>query len=168
MNSHDFKYFLKQYYRLIGIPDRKRSRIIEILGYCKELRDTAYPLKNSTVTELKIIEFTANKDKDIYTINGTLQLKDGDLEETRSFEANIIESPGEVKVYLDITRLCKNEKPTLIRTSDSIFETNDSIITVTRYYNSNKQEVIYTDELLKISNPLNNIALNEKQLSISL
>lgn len=168
MNSHDFKCFLKQYYRLIGIPDRKRSRIIEILGYCKEIRDTAYPLKNSIVTELKIIEFTANKDKDIYTINGTLQLKDGELEEKRNFEANIIESPGEIKVYLDISRLCKNGKTALIRTSDSIFETTASIITVTKYYDSNKQEIIYTDELLKISNPFNNIALSENQLSISL
>lgn len=167
MNSHDFKCFLKQYFRLIGIPDKKRSRIIEILGYCKEIRDTAYPLKNSLTTELKIIEFTANRDKDIYTVNGILQLKDGGQVENRTFEANIIESPGEVKVYLDITRQSINGKKNLIRTSDSIFETSQSIITVTRYYSSKEQEDIYTDELLKISDPLNNIEISESQLSIS-
>ena len=169
MRNQELTLFLEQYYRLVGISPKKRERIIEILSMCKEIRDTEYPLKNSNVTELKIVEFTAHKDKDVYTINGSLQLKDSDQEEYRTFEANIIETNGEIKVYLDITRLEVEEEPRLIRTSDYILETGDTVLSVTRYpATQTQEETVFTDEFIKKDDTYNSLVINEKQLSIIL
>ena len=66
----DYFRSVEQYYKYIGIPNRKKqSRIYNLLSCCKEIRDTAYPMKNSTVTELQIVEFTARKEKDLIYIN---------------------------------------------------------------------------------------------------
>ena len=81
MNSDNTKknkaLLLEQYYRFEKIPKTKQQRIINLLGYCKEIRNTAYPLPNSDVTTLQIVEFVARKEKDIYYINGSLSLIDG-------------------------------------------------------------------------------------------
>lgn len=133
MNKTD-KILLEQYYKFIGIPTKKKQcRIINLLSYCKELRDTAYPMKDGTVTELQLVEFTARKEKDLISVNGSLSLCDGDRSENRSFEAYIIEEPGESTVFLDITRLCVQDEPKMIRTTDKITEDEQNVISVTSY-----------------------------------
>ena len=68
-----------------------QNKILDTLSYCKEIRDTAYPMKDSLVTELNLVEFTARKEKDLIYINGSLMLEDGCRHEVRTFEAYIIE-----------------------------------------------------------------------------
>ena len=100
------KISLEQYYKYIGITsDKKKNRVLNLLKYCKEIRDTAYPLKDSLVTELYIVEFTARKEeKNLVYVNGSLSLNDGDRSEVRTFEAYIMDEVGEATVFLDITR----------------------------------------------------------------
>ena len=76
---------IEQYYKFIGVPKRMQNKILNTLSYCKEIRDTAYPMKDSLVTELQLVEFTARKEKDLIYINGSLMLEDGDKHEVRTF-----------------------------------------------------------------------------------
>lgn len=136
MNEKDMQILLEQNYRFIGISNKKsQKRIFELLCYCKEIRDTAYPMKGSKATELEIVEFCAHKEKDLIYVNGSLTLDDGFQHENRCFEAYIIEekNTGRARIYLDITRLCVNDEPKMIRTSDDIYEKEDSIIDLTNY-----------------------------------
>ena len=129
------KISLEQYYKYIGITsDKKKNRVLNLLKYCKEIRDTAYPLKDSLVTELCIVEFTARKEeKNLVYVNGSLSLNDGDRSEVRTFEAYIMDEVGEATVFLDITRVLAQDEPKMIRTTDKITEDDKSIISVTTY-----------------------------------
>ena len=64
LNNVERTCLLEQYFRFEGIPKKKQTRIIDILGYCKELRNTSYPLKGSNVRELELVEMSARKEKD--------------------------------------------------------------------------------------------------------
>ena len=143
MKEKEMQILMEQYYKFIGIPNRKKqSRILNLLSCCKEIRDTAYPMKNSTVTELQIVEFTARKEKDLIYINGSLSLVDVDRSENRCFESYIIEEPndGKIRVYMDITRLCVDDEPKMIRTSEEIVENETNITTITAYSSSEVSE----------------------------
>ncbi len=143
MTKQELKIMVEQFYRFVGITsNKKKSQIIKLLMYCKEIRDTAYPMKDSLVTELKIVEFTAHKDKDMININGSLSLSDGDIDENRCFEAYIMETEkeNEYKVYMDITRVCAKDEPKLIRTSELISIGEINTLTVTRYYQTDGTE----------------------------
>ena len=132
--KRDEKILLEQYYKFVGIAnDKKKNRVLNLLRYCKEIRDTAYPLKNSLVTELQIVEFTARKEKDLIYVNGSLSLVDGERSENRTFEAYIMDDSGEATVFLDITRLCVQDEPKMIRTTDKITEDDKNVISVTTY-----------------------------------
>lgn len=124
---------LEQYFKFEGIPKKKQPRIIELLGYCKELRNTEYPMNGSNVREVELVEFSAHKEKDIIFINGSLHLEDGDKSENRVFEAYILEDKDKTKIYLDVTRLCVEDEPKMIRTSETFVETNDTVLSVTKY-----------------------------------
>ena len=125
---------LDQYYKFENIPRTKRQRIINLLGYCKEIRNTEYPLPNSDARTLEIVEFTAKKAKDLIYVNGSLMLDDGSSKEVRTMEAYIFEKDGNITIYLDVTRLNVGEdEQKLIRTTDSLVETGDSIMSVTKY-----------------------------------
>ncbi|MDE5888645.1 MAG: hypothetical protein K2H20_01350, partial [Bacilli bacterium] len=107
MNQKDMQNLVDQYYKYIGISSKKKqARILNLLSYCKEVRDTAYPMKDSEVTELEICEFVARKEKDLIYINGSLSLNDGDQKENRHFEAYVIEdkNEGKTRIYMDIIR----------------------------------------------------------------
>ena len=153
MNEKDMENIMEQYYKFIGIPNRKKqNRILSILNYCKEIRDTAYPMKNSTVTELQIVEFTARKEKDLIYVTGSLSLTDGELSENRCFESYIIEDPedGKIRVYTDITRLCVEDEPKMIRTSEEIIEKAGKVTTITTYSSSeSSEEKTFSDEIIK-------------------
>ena len=97
MDKKDMQLLIEQYYKFIGVPKRMQNKILNTLSYCKEIRDTAYPMKDSLVTELQLVEFTARKEKDLIYINGSLMLEDGDKHEVRTFEAYIIEDKEEGK-----------------------------------------------------------------------
>lgn len=150
MTNRELRILMERDYRFIGIPQKKQSQIINILTYCKEIRDTSYPMKNSKVTELTIVEFTARKEKDLISINGSLSLTDGDRNENRSFEAYIMESDKEMRVYMDITRLCVADEPKIIRTSESMVLGDPNIITVTKYSQTDRsEEKIFSSEFPK-------------------
>ena len=124
----------EKYYRYFGISsDKKKNRVFNLLKCCKEIRDTAYPLKDSSVTELRIVEFTAHKEKDLVYVNGSLALMDGDREENRIFDAYIMDANGEATVFLDITRVLVQDEPKMIRTTDKITEDEKNFISVTTY-----------------------------------
>lgn len=126
-------------YHFIGINGAKREKLVELLHCCKEIRDTNYPMNNSMITNLQIVEFTASKLSDVYTIDGILLLKDGDREEKRTFEANIIEDGAkEAHIYLDIERAGKKADK-VIKTSESVKE-SDSMFTVYTKYSHLKEE----------------------------
>ena len=136
MIEKDMQILFEQRYRFIGISNKKKQeKIINLLSYCKELRDTAYPIKGSQVTELQLVEFCACKEKDLIYINGSMSLVDGPASENRCFEAYIIEGKNQenTRIYMDITRLCVNDEPKMIRTTDEISYQEDSIIDVTSY-----------------------------------
>ena len=153
MKEKDTKIIMEQYYKFIGIPNhKKQSKILSILNCCKEIRNTAYPMKNSNVTELQIVEFTARKEKDLIYVNGSLSLTDGPLMENRCFESYIIEDfeNGKIRVYTDITRICVEDEPKMIRTSEEFYENDEKITTLTTYSSSEaSEEKVFSDEILK-------------------
>ncbi|MGN1337306.1 MAG: hypothetical protein ACI4WW_02405 [Candidatus Coprovivens sp.] len=134
MTKKELQIIMEQYYKFIGITSKKKQKdILNILTYCKEIRDTSYPMKNSNVTELQIVEFTAHKEKDMISINGSLSLVDGDKSENRCFEAYIMGNNEETRVYMDITRLCVEDEPKIIRTSETLVDNGEEVFIVTKY-----------------------------------
>lgn len=121
-------------YNYIGINStKKQQEILNILSYIKEIRNTAYPLENSNITELKIDNFVARKEKDIILINGDLSLTDGDTFEKRTFEAYIMNiDTKEVRIYMDITRENVTNEPKMIRTTEEIIFGKE-ITVITKY-----------------------------------
>lgn len=121
-------------YSYIGINTKKKQReILNLISYMKEVRDTAYPLKNSTVSELKVDSFVARKEKDIILVNGDLLLVDNELCERRTFEAYIMNIDSKVvRVYMDITRERVSDEPKMIRTMEEI-NLEDGVTVVTKY-----------------------------------
>ena len=151
-------------YHFIGINGAKRKRLVELLHCCKEIRDTNYPMNDSIITNLQVLEFTASKLSDVYTIDGILLLKDGEREEKRTFEANIIEDETkETHIYLDIERSDKLSSK-VIKTSESIKE-NDSMFTVyTKYSHLNEEDDNYVANIFREKEY--NIFDEEIQLSV--
>ena len=147
-----------------GIKSKKtQEKIVKLLKCCKEIRNTAYPLKDSTITELSIIDLKAQKQKDYIYITGTLLLKEKRKEEKRTFEAYITSKTKEEHVLLDITRIGLKETPNMIRTTDIIIENDSDIISTTTYCGIGYlQEKIYSEELDKNLKP----KLNKEQLSV--
>lgn len=147
MNTTTRECLLEQYFRFEGIPKKKQPRIIELLGYCKELRNTEYPTKGSNVREVELVEFSAHKEKDVIFINGSLHLEDGDKSENRVFEAYILEDKDKTTIYLDVTRLCVEDEPKMIRTSETFVETSDTVLSVTKYAGCGiAEEKVYQEE----------------------
>lgn len=155
MSQKDMQVLIDQYYKFVGISSKKKqTRILNLLSYCKEIRDTAYPMKNSKVTELELVEFIARKEKDLIYINGSLNLNDVENEQ-RSFEAYIIEDKeeGHVRIYMDITRLYVNDEPKMIRTSEVIKENLDRVEVITTYASTDSiEEKVNSQEFLKNEN----------------
>lgn len=137
-------------YNFVGIQKKNQDHIIKVLNYCKEIRDTAYPLKDSFITELEIKTLTAVKEKDMVSITGALTLTDGERVENRCLEAYVMENKEELRIYLDITRLCVEDEPKLIRTSETIIDKVTSVVTVTKYNQTDSsEEKIFTTTLKK-------------------
>ncbi len=168
MNKKDMQILIEQYYKFIGISKKGQNKILNTLSYCKEIRDTAYPMKGSTVTELQIVEFTARKEKDLFYINGSLSLVDGEVSENRTFEAYIIEdkAEGKTRVYMDITRLCVEDEPKMIRTSEDLVEDEKNVMSVTMYASGDSsEEKIFSAEFPKNTPESNFYVEKAKQLS---
>lgn len=147
-----------------GLRTKKaKEKVLKLLKCCKEIRDTAYPLKNSKITELSIVDLKAQKQKDYIYVTGSLLLKDKKEEEHRTFEAYITSKEQEDHVLLDITRIDLKETPNMIRTTDIITENEKNIVSKTTYCGIGYlQEKIYLEELDK--NLLS--SLKAKQLSV--
>ena len=142
MNKKDKQLLVEQEFKFIGVPKRMQNKIFNTLSYCKEVRDTAYPMKDSLITELKLTEFTARKEKDLIYINGSLTLEDGCKQEVRTFEAYIIEDKeeGKTRVYMDITRIGAEDEPKMIRTTEDLVEEEKNIIAITIYASGESSE----------------------------
>lgn len=132
-----------------GIRSKKaQERIVKLLKCCKEIRNTAYPLDNSNITNLSIVDLKAQKQKDYIYITGTLLLKDKRKEEKRTFEAYITSKTKEEHILLDITRIGLKQTPNMIRTTDIIIENDKDIISTTTYCGIGYlQEKIYSEKL---------------------
>lgn len=122
-----------QPYRFVGIQKNRQEEIFNIISCCKEIRDTAYPIKDSFVTQLEIRQFVAVKEKDMISVSGDLMLVDSEVSEKRYFEAYIMDNGNEVRVYLDVTRFGTTDEPRVIRTSEVIKEKKNRIEVVTKY-----------------------------------
>jgi hypothetical protein len=167
MDKKDMQLLVEQYYKFIGVPKRMQSKILNTLSYCKEIRDTAYPMKDSLVTELQLVEFTARKEKDLIYINGSLILEDGCRHEVRTFEAYIIEDKeeGKTRVYMDITRIGVQDEPKMIRTSEDLIEEERNIIAITMYASGeSSEEKTFSSEFPK--NPSNDHVFKQKAKQI--
>ena len=147
-----------------GIRLKKRQqKIVTLLMSCKEIRDTAYPLENSNVTELTITELYASKQKGYTYISGSLSLEDGMAQEKRSFVAYLTEKNNEHHILLDITRNIDNENK-MIRTTDIITEEKDNIVSQTSYCSIGfLQEKVFSEEFPK--GYLDNTPVKTEQLS---
>ena len=158
---------VEQHFKFIGIPKKMHNKILNTLSYCKEIRDTAYPMKDSLVTEVQLVEFTARKEKDLIYINGSLALEDGERKEYRTFEAYIIEDKkeGKTRVYMDITRIGVQDEPKMIRTSEDLVEDEHNVISVTVYASGeSSEEKIYSQEFPK--NPSDDYIFKQKAKQI--
>ena len=165
MSKND-KFNFEERYRFFGIPKKNQKKIINLLSSCKEIRNTEYPLKNSLITELKIVEFTAHKEKDVISITGSLILRDGEKNEQRCFEAYIMENEEETKIYLDVERICVNDEPKKIRTKESIVEKNGNIKAVIIYNSTDfQEEKEYNEEFPMSIVGENLLDINTNQLS---
>lgn len=145
----------EQYFKFVRIPKSKQNWLLHILEYCKEVRNTMFPLEDSEVTELSVVEFTAHKDKNIYVVNGSLALSDGGKFEGRSFSAYIDPiSEGETRIYLDVTREgSENVVVTMfdkyqkkISTNETIIDIGDKMLVITSY---NGMGMTFQDEISK-------------------
>ena len=147
-----------------GLRTKKaQEKVLRLLKCCKEIRDTAYPLKDSTKTELSLTELKAQKQKDYIYVTGSLLLQDKNKEEHRTFEAYITSKASEDHVLLDITRIDLKSTPNMIRTTDIIVENESNITSVTTYCGIGYlQEKKYSEELDK--NLLSSLKTN--QLSV--
>ncbi len=172
MDKADVQILLDEYYQFIGIASKKKqNRILTLLSYCKEIRDTAYPMNNSKVTELTLTEFIARREKDLIYINGSLKLEDGEYFENRTFEAYIIEDVEEQKtrVYMDITRLGVTDEPKMIRTTEVISEAKKrSVSVITTYASTDSiEEKVTSFEIPKSSLKGEDYILQKKLQQIS-
>lgn len=143
MTDKEMRNLIESCYRFEGIRGKsKQSRILNILSYCKEIRNTAYPMKDSKVTEVQIVEFVARKEKDLIYINGSIMLEDGERQESRWLDAYIFEDKNENKtrVYMDIERLGVDDEPKLIRTSEDLIEKDKNVTSVTVYASGDSSE----------------------------
>ncbi len=169
MKQKDMQNLLEQYYKYIGISSKKKQiKILNLLSYCKEIRDTAYPMKNSEVTELEICEFVARKEKDLIYINGTLSLNDDNQRENRHFETYIIEdkTEGKTRIYMDITRINVEDEPKMIRTSEAISVSEYKVVSVTAYCTTDSiEEKVFSTEFPV--NPSDDYILQKKIQQIS-
>lgn len=168
MNKKDMQILVEQYFKFVGISKKYQNRIFNILSYCKEIRDTAYPMKGSNVTELQMVEFTARKEKDLYYINGSLSLVDGERSENRTFEAYIFEDKeeGKTRVYMDITRLCVEDEPKMIRTSEDLLEDEKNVMSVAMYASGDaSEEKMFSAEFPK--NPSDDYIFTQKAKQLS-
>lgn len=148
-------------FQFIGIPKKKQKQLLDVLKVCKEIRNTAYPLKGSKKTDLIIKTCTAVKEKDMVSLTGSLFLEDGKDQENRVFEAYMMENKEEIRIFLDITRLCVADEPKLIRTSETILEKENSIFAITKYNCiENAEEKIYMEEIYKLDKKEKNVQLS--------
>ena len=142
---------------------KKQQKIVTLLSSCKEIRDTAYPLDNSSVTELIITELYASKQKGYTFLSGSLILEDGTEKEKRSFVAYLTEKNNEYHILLDITRNIDGEIK-MIRTTDIISEEENNIISHTSYCSIGfLQEKVFSEEFPK--DYLDNTHVKTEQLS---
>lgn len=163
---------LEHYFKFINVPENKKKRLATILSYCKEIRNTAYPLPNSKVTELELVEFTAyrtdnKKDKNLYCFNGSLSLNDGNRTENRVFDAYIFlnDEEGKVRVYMDVTRLNNPLKPKMIRTSEEFIFDKDNVLAITAYSSPlTNEEKTFTEEFPRKDQEDNYLENRIKQL----
>lgn len=155
---------IKNNYVFDGIRlKKKQQKIVTLLSSCKEIRDTAYPLENSNVTELKITELYASKQKGYTYLSGSLCLEDGTEQENRSFVAYLTEKNNEYHILLDITRNIEGENK-MIRTTDIISEEENTIISHTSYCSIGfLQEKVFSEEFPK--DYLDNTPVKTEQLS---
>lgn len=160
------KKIYEEKYKFYGIPKKNQKKIIEVLSSCKEIRNTEYPMKNSLVTELKILDFSAHKEKDVISVVGNLILRDGEKTEQRCFEAYIMELEEEIKVYLDVDRLCVQDEPKKIRTKETLTKISNIIKTKTIYNSSDfQEEKEFKDEFLDTTIGEESLDINNNQLS---
>lgn len=145
-NNREKTMFLETYLKFENIPYKKQERIINLLSYCKEIRNTEYPLKHSEIRELELIELCARKEKDLIYITGSLRLSDQEEAENRAFEAYILEESDKIVIYLDVTRLCVDNEPKMIRTRETFVETQDSVLSITSYAGIDGEEKIFSEE----------------------
>ena len=152
------------HYEFEGIRlKKKQEKILNLLRSCKEIRDTAYPLDNSNITELIVKELYVLKQKDYIYLSGELLLEDGDNNELRTFVAYLTERNNEYHILLDITR-CVDTHPRMIRTTDIIKESDNHITTSTTYCsNDYLEERVFSTELPK--DYLDHIPSKMEQLS---
>jgi len=128
---------------------KKQEKIVSLLSSCKEIRDTAYPLPNSNITELSIIDLHVLKQKDYVYLNGELLLEDGDNNEKRNFVAYLTEKNKEYHILLDITR-CLDNKIKMIRTTDIIKEDESHVTSSTTYCSIDYlEEKVFSQEFPK-------------------
>ncbi len=111
---------------------KKQEKIVTLLCSCKEIRDTAYPLPNSLVTELSLVDLHVLKQKDYIYLTGELLLEDNGNSEKRNFVAYLTEKDKEYHILLDVTR-CVDNKIKMIRTTDIIKEEENHIVSSTTY-----------------------------------
>ena len=142
---------------------KKQQKIVTLLSSCKEIRDTAYPLNNSNITELIITKLNASKQKGYTYLSGSLSLQDGAEQEERTFVAYLTEKNNEYHILLDITRNIDGEKK-MIRTTDIISEEENNIVSHTSYCSIGfLQEKVFSEEFPK--DYLDSTPVKTKQLS---
>lgn len=128
---------------------KKQEKIVNLLSSCKEIRDTAYPLTDSNVTELEITDLYVLKQKDYVYLSGELLLEDNGVSEKRTFVAYLTERNKEYHILLDVTRCLDNETK-MIRTTDVIKEVDNHIESSTTYCSIDYfEEKVYFKEFPK-------------------
>ena len=146
------------------IPKKDRQKIFDILNSCKEIRNTSYPLKNSSESQAEIIEFTATKNDGIVRINGKIKLNSKEQSEERWIDASIINNLDEIRVFLDVTRV--TEEPKIIRTIETFNETKNKVKAIIKYNASDLyEEKIFEEEFEK--NKKNYLEEGKKSIQLS-
>ena len=115
-------------YVFYGVNSTMKKRIVEILNYAKEIRNSRFAISGNN--KFDIISLEVRKNQDIFMIDGVIKC----LGVERTIEAYVINDKN-YKLYLDV----KEDDKLLSRTNETFIVDDEKVIVTT--------EDVLTDEV---------------------
>ena len=124
-------------YVFYGVNSTMKKRIVEILNYAKEIRNSRFAVSGNN--KFDIISLEVRKNQDIFMIDGVIKC----LGVERTIEAYVINDKN-YKLYLDVKeddKLLSRTNETFIIDDEKVIVTTEDVLTDEVYHDE-----IYFDE----------------------